>query len=177
MKSIKLMKGFMAATGSALLGLMLATAASATTEPVTAEVEFVAAVLIAETNALQYGLLDVTMLNLETVVVAPDDTVTDANNNVQGGTQASGKFNVTAANGKGLTIQIQNVNTPAGSGYALGTWQCDYDAGADGDCGAGMNVTAGAGAKVVRVGATLTGDGTATAGIKNSTFDLVVVYQ
>jgi hypothetical protein len=177
MKSIKLMKGFMAATGSALLGLMLATAASATTEPVTAQVEFVAAVQITETNALQYGLLDVTMLNLETVVIAVDNTVTDANNNVQGGTQASAKFDVIAANGKTLVIQVQNVNTPAGSGYSLGTWRCDYNAASEGDCVTGITPSAGAGAQEVRVGATLTGDGTATAGIKNSTFDLVVVYQ
>jgi hypothetical protein len=174
---MKLIKGFTAAAGSALLGLMLATAASATTEPVTAQVEFVAAVVIANPTNLQFGLLDVAMGNGETVVIAVDNTVTDAASNVQGGTQASAKFDVTAANGKTLVIQVQNVNTPAGSGYSLGSWRCDYAAASEGDCTTGITPSAGAGAQEVRVGATLTGDGTATAGVKNSTFDLVVVYQ
>jgi hypothetical protein len=173
MKSNVWLKRTLITMGSAFCGLMLTSGASATTEPVTAEVEWVAAVVIAETNALQFGLLDVTMANTETVVIAPDNSVTDANNNVQGGTQASAKFNVTAADTKTLTLIVNNVSLPA----ALDTWVCDYDAGTDGDCEAGMTATAGAGAKQVRVGATLTGDGTAVAGAKNATFDLVIAYQ
>jgi hypothetical protein len=177
MKSIKLMKGFKATMGSALLGLMLATAAGATTEPVTAEVEFVAAILITETNALQFGLLDTAIGNTETVVIAPDGTVTDTFLNVQGGTQAAATFDVTAVNGKGITVTVANVNTPVGSGYALGTWRCDFAGAGEGDCLTGINPTAGPGAEEVRVGVTLTGDGTSPSGVKNSTFDLVVVYQ
>jgi hypothetical protein len=177
MKINSWIKGTLASAGAALGGLILATGASATTEPVTAEVEWVAAVVIAETEALKFGLLDVTMANTETVIIAPDNSVTDANNNVQGGTQASAKFNVTAADTKTLTLIVNNVSLPASPGYALDTWVCDYDAGTDGDCEAGMTATAGAGAKQVRVGATLTGDGTAVAGANNATFDLVIAYQ
>lgn len=177
MNAINWVKRSAVIVGLALCGLVLATGANAATEPVTAEVEFVAAVVIEETNALQFGLLDVAIGSAETVIITPDGTVTDGSNNIQGGTQASGKFDVTAVDAKGITILVENVSTPAGSGYALGPWQCDYDAGEDGDCGAGMNVTAGAGTKEVRVGVTLTGDGTATPGVKNSTFDLTINYQ
>ena len=171
------MKGLLVTAGSAFFGLMLTSGANATTEGVTAEIEFVAAVTIAETNALQFGLLDTAIANLEEVVIAPDNFLTDTNNNVQGGTQASAKFNVTAADTKTLTILINNVVLPASPGYALDAWQCDYDAGADGDCEAGMLATAGSGSKEVRVGATLTGDGTSPTGGKNATFDLVIAYQ
>ena len=171
------LKGTLITMGSALCGLMVTTGASATTEPVTAEVEFVAAILISETNALQFGLLDTAIGNTETVVIAPDGTVTDTFLNVQGGTQAAATFDVTAVNLKGITIRVANVVTPGGSGYALGTWRCDFVAAGEGDCLTGINPTAGAGVEEVRVGVTLTGDGTSPSGIKNSTFDLIVIYQ
>ncbi len=46
-------------------------------------------VAIAENNALQFGLLDAGLANLETVIIATDDSVTDAASNVIGGSQAA----------------------------------------------------------------------------------------
>ena len=173
----RLMKGFFAVTGSALLGLTIATVArAANPEPVVVEVEWVAAITIAETNALQYGLLDVAMANGETVVIAPDGTVTDAASNVTGGTQAAATFNTTAAPSKAITILVDSV-TP-GTYYTLGTFMCDYNAGTDAACdGTGMSATSAAGTIEVRVGATLTGAGSAVAGADNGSFNLTISYQ
>jgi hypothetical protein len=182
MKIINLRKGVIVATGSALMGLMLAVAANAANpEQVDVEVEFVAAVVIAMTNPLQFGLLDEAMANTETVVIAPNGGVTDANNNVVGGTQAQATLNVTAAASKAITILVDNVQLPATPGYALGTWRCNYDrvgGGTDGDCGGlGMSETSGSGIKELEVGATLTGDGTAVAGVEDATFDVTITYD
>jgi len=79
------MESFPALLGAALISLVLSTAAvAANPEPVTVEVEFIAPVTIAETNALAFGMLDVAMLVAQTVAIATDSTVTDVNNNVVG---------------------------------------------------------------------------------------------
>ncbi len=73
------MKSFLATLGSTLIGRIFATRANAVNpEPVTVEVEFVDPITITTNNALQFGLLDVNLANLETVVIAPDSSVTDA---------------------------------------------------------------------------------------------------
>ncbi len=164
--------------GSALLGLSIATVArAANPEPVVVNVEWVAAITIAETSALQFGLLDVLMADTETVVIATDGTVTDANNNVTGGTQAAARFNTTAAPGKGITILVDNIGN--GTYYTLGSFICDYDADTAGACdGAGLSETSVAGTIEVRVGATLTKNATpAVAGADDGSFDLTITYQ
>jgi hypothetical protein len=178
MRNIDLRKGIIAATGSALMGLMLATIANAANpEPVVVEVEFVAAITIGETNALQFGLLDVAMADTETVVIAPDGGETDANNNFVGGTRGAATFNTTAAPSKGITILVDNIS--GGTYYSLGTFMCDYDGGSAAACGTpGMSETSAAGTRVVRVGATLTKNSTpATAIVDNGSFDLTLTYQ
>lgn len=164
---------------AALAGLITAAGAlqanAANPESVTAEVEFVAPITITENNALQYGLLDVNMANAETVVVGTDDSVTDAGSNVLGGTQAAADLTVAATAAQSITILVDNVSS--GSGYALGTFLCSYDGGADTACdGGGMSATSVASA-VLEIGATLTGDGTATVGAANGSFDVTVSYQ
>lgn len=178
MKIIDLRKGLIAATGSALAGLMLAVVANAANpEPVVVEVEWAAAITIGETNALQFGLLDSAMANTETVVIAPDSTVTDANNNVVGPPPAAATFNTTAVPSKLITILVDNI--VGGTYYTLGTFMCDYDAGTDAACdGGGMTATSAAGTRVVRVGATLTKNVTpAVDGVDNGSFDLTISYQ
>ncbi len=177
MKTIQLAKAFAATIGSAILGLTIATVASAANpEPVTVEVEWVSAITISETNALQFGLLDTAMLASETVTIDPDGTVTDADNNVAGGTQAAATFNTTAVPSKAITILVDNIGN--GTYYTLGSFMCDYDGGADAVCdGAGMSATSAAGSREVRVGATLTAGGSAVAGADNGSFDLTITYQ
>lgn len=177
MKSIRFAREFMAVVASALLGLTIATVASAANpEPVTVEVEWAAAITISETNALQFGLLDSAMLATQTVVIAPDSTVTDTNNNVIGGTQAAARFDTTATPTKSINILVDNVTN--GTYYTLGGWMCDYNGGADAACdGAGMSATSVAGSIEVRVGATLTALGSAADGADNGSFDITITYQ
>lgn len=161
------------ATIAAIAPVSMAVAANP--EPVVAEVTFVDPVTITETNALQFGLLDAGLESGEAVVIAPDGTVTDADNRVVGGSQAAAELTVTASAAQAITILIDTV--ASGSGYTLGTFVCSYDGGADTACdGAGYSQTSVASA-FLNVGATLTGDGTAAAGDADGSFNVTVSYQ
>ncbi len=165
---------FLASTG-AFAALLMVNAAQAAVENVTAEAEFVAPVTIVENNALQFGLLDVNMANLETIVIGTDDAVTDAGSNVLGGSQAAADLTVTATAGHTITILVDTVVN--GSGYALATFLCSYNGGADSACdGGGYTVTSVA-SGIIEIGATMTGDGLATAGAANGSFNLTINYQ
>ena len=172
------MKNFLAILGSALIGLMLATGANAANpEPVTTEVEFVAPITITAVSALKFGLLDVTMAASDTITIATDDTVTDPQTNVVGGTQAAASMTITSLGTTGITITADSPSN--GTYWTLGTFMCDYDAAGSGTaCGSGYNVTSPAGGiATLLVGAMLTGVGGAVAAPDNGSFDVTVVYQ
>ena len=156
--------------------LVLSSANAANPEPVTAEVTFVDPITISETNALQFGLLDQNLADAETIVIATDGTVTDATSRVQGGSQAAANLTVGASAGQGITILVDNVTN--GTGYTLGSFQCDYnDGSASGACdGSGLSASAVSSATLL-IGATLTGDGLAAAGAADGSFDVTVTYQ
>ena len=171
------MKSLLIVFGSSLSGLMPVTVADAANpEPVTVGMSFLDPVTITENESLRFGLLDVNMANLETVVIAPNDSVTDASGNVLGGTQAAADLTVTATASQSITILVDNVSTA--TGYTLGTWMCNYDAaGSNSACdGAGYSETSATSA-VLLIGVTLTGNGNAVAGADDSTFDVTVTYQ
>ncbi len=170
------MKSLLAILGPALIGLMLATVADAANpEPVTVEVEFVDAITITEVNALQFGLLDQNLALGETVIITPNSSVTDAGGNVLGGTQAAADLTVTATAGQSITILVDTIVSSAG--YTLATFMCEYDGDGDWTCdGAGYSETTVANASL-KVGVTLTGDGTAVAGVANGSFNVTVSYQ
>jgi hypothetical protein len=169
-------KNRLAIVGCALAGLALTGSANAANpESVTAEVEFVAPVTITENNALQYGLLDVNMVNLEAIVIAPNGAVADPASRVLGGTQAAANLTVTATGGEAITLLVDNVAN--NTGYGLASFMCNYNAGADTACdGAGYSETSVASATMT-IGATLTGNGLATPGVFNGSFDVTVTYQ
>lgn len=161
--------------GVVALALSAVGAMAANPESVNAEVEFVSPITITENNALQYGLLDVNMANAETVVIGTDDSVTDAGSNVMGGSQAAADLTVAATAAQSITILVDSVSS--GSGYALGTFLCSYNGGTDTACdGGGMSATSVASA-VLEIGATLTGDGLASVGVANGSFNVTVSYQ
>ena len=151
--------------------VLVASQTFAATENVTAEVQFVSPVAIVENNALQFGLLDAGLANAETVVIATDGSVTDAASNVLGGTQAAADLTVTATAGQSINISISSIVN--GTGYALGSFTCDYDGNGSGACGSATSVAS----ATLNIGATLTGDGTAVAGTANGSFDVVIDYQ
>ncbi len=172
------MKRFAAIAGSALMGLMFATSANANPENVVVEVTFVAAITISEQGSLKFGLLDVAMANTETVIIDPDDGLTDGFSNVIGGTQEAADLTITATVGAPINILIDNVLPASPVNYDLGTWLCEYDALGPVACdGTGWNVASATAPGLLRVGVTLTGNGTGTAGADNSTFDVTVIYQ
>ncbi len=171
------MKSLLIVFGSSLSGLMPVTVADAAIpEPVTVDMIFLDPLTITENNPLQFGLLDVNMANNNRVTVAPDNTVTDTQNNVFGGTQAAADLTVTATASQSITILVDNVSTAAG--YVLESWKCNYDAaGSDSNCdGGGYSETSVASATLL-IGATVKGNGNAVAGVDNSTFDVTVTYQ
>lgn len=164
-----------AGLSAAALLLVTTSGFAANPEPVTAEVEFVDPITVTEVNALQFGMLDKNLADLETVVIAPDGTVTDAGGNVQGGTQAAADLTVTSTASQSISILVDNIVN--GTGYALSSFMCTYNGGTSTACdGAGMSATSVASATLL-VGATLTGDGLAAAGAANGSFDVTVTYQ
>ncbi len=170
------MKKFATIAGSALMGLMLTTGANAANpENVAAEVTFVAAITVTEVTPLQFGLLDVGLLGSETITIAPDDTVTGDTGRVLGGSQLAADLTIGATAGVTINIDVATVST--GTGYTLATWMCEYDVQVSTACdGAGLNVTSVA-TGALRVGVTLSGDGTAVAGNQDGVFDVTVAYQ
>ncbi len=159
----------------ALFVLGAAQFASAAVENVPAEATFVVPVSLVENNALQFGLLDVGFANTETIIIGTNDGLTDAGSNVLGGSQAAADLTVTASAGQTITILVDTVVN--GTGYALATFLCSYDGGADTACdGAGYTATSVA-SGVIEVGATMTGDGLAVAGNADGSFNITVNYQ
>lgn len=169
-------KNRLAVVGVTLAGLAFAGNANAATENVEAEVEFVAPVTITETRALQYGLLDVNMVNPETIVIAPDNGQSGTGlGRIVGGVQNAALLTVTATNAQPITVLIDTVVD--GAYYALSTFRCDYDGGADADCDVAFDIGSAVPSAVLRVGATLTAAGGASVGQDFGSFDVTVTYQ
>jgi len=178
MKTNVWMQRFATIAGSALMGLTFTSGANAAPENVDVEVTFVAAITISEQGSLKFGLLDVAMANLETVIIAPDDGLTDGGLNVVGGVQEAADLTITATATTPINILIDNVLHASPTNYDLATWMCEYEALGPAACdGTGWNIASAAASGALRVGVTLTGNGTGTAGVDNSTFDVTVAYQ
>jgi hypothetical protein len=171
------MKGFAAIAGSALMGLIVTSSASAAVEQVPVEVEWVSAITIGENNPLQFGMLDLAIAASETVTINTDDSYSESTaNTVVGGTQAAADLTITAAASTPITILVDNV--AAANYYTLGTWLCSYDGLADQPCDVAYNLTSKAAASAsLEIGATLTTGGSAVAGADDTTFDVTVTYQ
>ena len=170
------MKKFGAILGRAMMGTMLAAGANAANpESVPVNVEWIAPITIVKTVNLQFGLLDLNMLLNETVTINPDDTWSDPNTNVVGGTRAAARLTITATATQAITITADGPSN--GTYYNLDTFMCNYDGDiGDTDCSTGYSETSAATATLL-VGAKLTGTGGAGASTDDSTFDVTIVYQ
>ncbi len=177
-KSKIFVMSFVAVLGSALFGLMLSNSSNAANpESVVVQVAFVAPIIVdPEDNALEFGSLDEAMLVGETVTVNPDNSFSDPQSNIVGGTQASAKLDATATPGRPINILVDLVSP--GAHYTLATWLCDYDGGGQGACDiGGLSATSVASPTQIRIGATLTALATVTAGDFNGTFNVTVSYE
>ena len=162
--------------GCALVGLISASSSGAAgPQPVAVQVTFVDPITITENNALQYGLLDQNLANLESVTVAPDSAVTDPATRVEGGPQAAASLTVTATAGRAITILVDSI--VSGPGYSLTDFRCDYNSGTDAACDGSGYLETSTGTASLRVGATMTGDGTAVKGEAAGSFNVTVTYQ
>ena len=169
-----LMKSLLIVFGSSLSGLMPVTVADAANpEPVTVGMSFLDPVTITEVSALQYGILDQT-LNTETIIIAPNSAVSGTGTAlILGGTQAAANLTVTATASQTLTILVDGIVN--GTGYALTAFVCKYNNGTDTACNS-YTPTSIASATLL-IGATLTGDNLAVAGVANGSFNVTVAYQ
>ena len=169
-----LMKSLLIVFGSSLSGLMPVTVADAANpEPVTVGMNFLDPVTITEVNALQYGILDQT-LNTETIIIAPNSMVSGTGTAlILGGTRAAANLTVTATASQTLTILVDGIVN--GTGYALTAFVCKYNNGTDTACNS-YTPTSIASATLL-IGATLTGDNLAVAGVANGSFNVTVAYQ
>lgn len=156
-------------------GCLSASLAYAATENVGANVTFVAAIALTEVNALDFGLLDSTMADTNTVGIAIDDTVTDTLTRVVGGTQQAAEVTIAATAAVLVDIVINNISP--GTHYTLGGFVCGYNGGASTVCDSSMQVTSVASAPLL-IGATMTRNAVAmTPGADNGTFDVDVTYN
>jgi len=163
------------ATVACVVLLLPAALPAANPETVAVRVTFVDPIAISEANALRFGAIDANLANLESVTVAPDSAVTDSANRVEGGSQTAARLTVTATPGQAITIHVDSV--VPGAGYSLAAFRCNYDSGTDTACdGTGYSGTSVASGTLL-VGATLTGDGTAAAGVADGGFEVTVSYQ
>ena len=160
----------------AIMGLLIPAGLwAANPEPVAVRVTFVNPIAITEVSALQFGSLDQNLADSETVTVAPDGTVTDPADRVEGSPQAAASLTISASPGQAITIQVDSV--VAGAGYSLTDFRCKYNSGADAACdGMGYSESTVASGTLL-VGATLTGDGTAVAGAADGSLDVSIIYQ
>ena len=158
------------------MGLMPATIADAANpEPVTVDMTFMDPITITENNPLQFGLLDVNMANLEVVRVRPNGNVVDNDNNILGGIQAPAEVTVGAQASQSITISVENVVD--GNYYDLIRFRCRYNgATSDANCNAGYTETSATSATLL-IGCDVRGNGSATVGVDNGSFDITVVYQ
>ena len=179
MKTSNWMKRFAAIAGSALMGLMLATAAGAVVQNVTAEVTFADLITVAVVTPLRFGVLDEALTSAETVIISPDApaTVTDGGGNILGGTQAAADLTVTATAGVALSIEVTAITN--NTGYTLASFMCSYNDLVNTTCQTGTPYIPATiiGTATLLVGATLTGDDFAVPGTVNGSFDITVAYQ
>ena len=157
-----------------LLGAQLAVAANP--ETVTASVTFVDAITITENRALSFSYVDDAFANTETIVVATSGSVTDSASRVIG-TPTSASLTVTATATQAISILVDSITN--GTGYTLGSFTCDYNGGASsGTCsGTSLDIASAAASATLLIGATITGNGSASTGADNGSFNVNVTYQ
>ena len=142
---------------------------------VKAEVTFANPIGIGAVSALEFGSLDQNLADLESVTVAPDNTVTDPADRVEGGPQAAASLTVAATPGMPITILVDEV--VPGAGYSLTNFRCNYNTASDTACdGPGYSETSVADGTLF-VGVTLIGNGNAVAGAADGSFDVTISYQ
>ena len=116
------------------------------------------------------------MIAAEEVIIEPDNNVIDLSGRVVGSSQTAATFDTQGTAGRLITILV--TSPVFGADSTFGAWQCSYDGGGFGDCGAGMTATTGPATKIVRVGVTLIANAGPLPAVSDpGTFSLSILYQ
>ncbi|MCW8109927.1 DUF4402 domain-containing protein [Alteromonas ponticola] len=162
------------AIGALVLLSLPYTAWSANPESVTVNVTFVDAITMSTANHLNFGLVDSAMAASETIMISPDDTVTDTNNRRLGGIAEAAEVTVSASAGQAITISVDNI--VGGVHYNLGSPTCKYDVNTSVACTSYSTTSVASGALLI--GMTLTRNSVAmTPGVDNGSFEVNVTYN
>jgi len=135
---------------------------------------FIDPIIITENSPLQFGILSVAMVANDSITIGTDNSLGGATNLIISGSQSAADLTVTSTSSASLNIAITSIVN--GGGYSLSNFICQYNSGTPTACGGvGYNVAAVPSAPL-KIGATLTGDGTDTVGTANGSFDVVINY-
>jgi hypothetical protein len=159
----------------ALIGLLLSCSASAATQSVIANVAFDVPLSLVRDSDINFGSLKSTTSG--TYVIDTNGRVTPSSGGVLvGGTPTPGQFTITGSATQGISIGTSAFT--ADRGVTLSAATCNYDGTLIANCdGAGLPAPGGTG-KVLKLGATITADGTQAAGTTAApAFVLSVVYD
>lgn len=146
-----------------------------TTVSVTATMSFIDPIVITENNPLQFGVLSVAMAANDSITIGTDDSLGGSTQLIINGNQAAADLTVTSGSTASITIAVSAIVN--GAGYNLHDFMCAYNSGPPTACdGIGFNVTSVASAPL-KIGATLTGNGSDSVGLAYGSFDVTINYQ
>lgn len=161
---------------AAAASLLVSGVAYAATQSMTANATFDSALVLTKNADINFGVLKAATSG--TYVIGTNGTVTPSNGGVLiSGTPAYGQITITGSATQ--TIAISTGSYVANAGVTPSVATCNYNNVAIADCDAGgTGLTApGAGGKVLKLGLTITADGTQTAGSTAApTFVVTVIY-
>ena len=148
-------------------------------EPITVSVRFILpATLSPDDPNLDFGKLTENMQAGDTITIGPDGSLTDSVSR-RLSTEPPKPAMLALDTNTEVSVNIKISNVASGTGYSLSNFMCNYDDGTATACdGIGMDTTTIDAAALIKVGATLTGDGNSSpAGPSNGSFDLTVSYN
>ena len=135
---------------------------------------FIDPIVITENSALQFGVLSIAMVANNTITIGTNDSLGGDTQLIIGGSPAAADLTVTSTSSATVNIMVTAIVN--GPGYSLGNFICAYNSGSPTACGGiGYNVSAASSAPL-KIGATLTGNGSDTVGPANGSFDVVINY-
>lgn len=172
----------MKATTKILAGLTISAVAGvafATTQSMTADVEFVAPIVLSNPVNLDFGQISTSSSPGDTFAVDTAGSMTASTPADALGGHAVGSVDVAATNLSVLDITIDTITTVNSAVFGLTLPVCSYAGGGEAACGAadGFQGTATAGTDTMNIGMTLTTGAAPAAGTYTETFNVNVVYN
>lgn len=159
----------------ALFGILIAGAAHATTQSMTANIKFDAPLSQTKTSDIQFGAVKAGQAG--SYILSTSNAVTPSGGGVWlYGSPTAGS--ITVAGSPTNSVTVSTGNYVANGGVTPSAATCKYGTGAAAACDAGLSVAAPGAATPLLVGVTVVADGTQTAGFTaNPSFTVSIVYN